>query len=337
MKKSSVYLILRRLVDGAVPAIHREKVLRWMVADQETEEKEEALRRIWLETESEADESTYRSLSATHLKIRQARKEPTHLSIFQRVLQYAAIFLVFVLTGAGGWFVAESSHEEVEMLECYVPNGEQRTILLSDGSEVCVNAGTLLVYPKKFVGKERSLYLSGEANFSVTKNTEKPFIVHAGALNIKVLGTKFNVDAYPGTGKIATVLEQGSVRVYKTEDSSRSVLMSRDEQLTYDISDDSFIKMPINASEVSAWTYGELYFKDQTLLDILPKIERRYNVRIKLSPEIESEDQFSIKFRENETIEDVMRILTLLIQDMTYRQEGDNILLYMSGKEVRKK
>ncbi len=85
--------------------------------------------------------------------------------------------------------------------------------------------------------KKRSVYLSGEANFTVAQNPDKPFIVSTGPLKVEVLGTKFNIESYPDNDRITTTLEHGSVKIYKNEAPEKSIIMKPDEQVIYNSQD----------------------------------------------------------------------------------------------------
>lgn len=334
MGKNSVYNILRRLADHTIPSGHRLVIRKWLTSSKDVPEKETAMRRIWLETNAEADDSTCQSLHQTMQKIRQTNRYPIKVSLQSRLLRYAAILLLPLITGVAAWWLTKNEYAEPEMIECYVPNGEQETIQLPDGSVIQVNSGSLLVYPREFSRTKRSVYLSGEANFTVAKDTDKPFIVSAGPLKVEVLGTKFNIESYPDNERITTTLENGSVKLYKSNEPNNAIFMHPDEQVVYNGQNQTFSIDWVEASDCAAWTQGELRFVNQPLAHILTVMERKYNIQIKLSPEIKSSDLFTIKFKQHETVEDAMRIFTQLAGYMDYKIEGKEILLFKGRKEV---
>jgi len=109
----------------------------------------------------------------------------------------------------------DARKQEVQMNEVVIPYGKKSELLLADGTKVWLNAGSLLAFPSGFTGDTREIYLEGEAFFKVAKRESKPFIVKTGTLDIKVLGTHFNISAYPADATIETVLLEGSVAVEK--------------------------------------------------------------------------------------------------------------------------
>ena len=198
---------------------------------------------------------------------------------------------------------------------------------------VLLNAGTLLVYPKKFIGKMRTVYLMGEGNFHVKKDQKHPFIVKTSSLKIKVLGTKFNVCAYGNEDKTVTTLESGSVMIQKPTEEPITVL-SPNEQLEYHNTTGEFQKRKIDASIYSGWTKGELNFVSQSLKEIVKSLERTYNVHILLPPTLNTTDLYTIKFKHQSSINDVLNIITKTIGNLSYTIEDDNIILeYLPKKK----
>ena len=336
MEKNRAYNILKRLTDRTVPSEYRSIIRGWLTDATDPAEKEIAMRRIWLETRANADDTTRQSLQQTLQKIQQTDPRPVRISLQCRLLRYAAVLILPLLVGAGSWWLTKNQYAEPEMIECYVPNGQQQTVQLPDGSTIQLNSGSLLVYPSKFSDRKRSVYLSGEANFSVAKDAGKPFIVSAGPLKVEVLGTKFNIESYPENERIITTLENGSVKIYKSDTPEKAIVMQPDEQVVYNGADQSFSINWVKASDCSAWTQGELRFINQPLTEILTAMERRYNVQIKLSPEINSSDLFTMKFKQHETVEDAMKIFTRLAGNIDYKIEGKELLLFKERKEVKR-
>ena len=116
-----------------------------------------------------------------------------------------------------------------------VPLGSQTKVILPDSSVVCLNSGSVLKYDPAFLRKKsREVYLIGEGYFEVQKNPEKPFIVHADDINVKVLGTVFNVRSYPEDSEIEVSLIKGKVNVFSASETRDNVILASDEQLTYD-------------------------------------------------------------------------------------------------------
>lgn len=156
-----------------------------------------------------------------------------------------------------------------------VPRGGEFSMKLSDGTMVYLNAETDLSYPVQFCGQERRVILTGEAYFDVTKS-EKPFIVEVNGFEVKVLGTRFNIQAYPGEMRCETTLEQGSVQV-KTKD--RTLLLVPGEQAVL-TGEGKLSKQKVDVRLYTAWKDGIFVFEDERLEDVMKMIARWYDVQV---------------------------------------------------------
>tara|TARA_R110002049_G_scaffold309049_1_gene516194 strand:+ start:344 stop:1510 length:1167 start_codon:yes stop_codon:yes gene_type:complete len=166
----------------------------------------------------------------------------------------------------------------------HVPYGKHFKLKLSDGSVVFMNSGSSLKYPVEFIeGKDRTVFLTGEVFLEVTKDTERPFIVQATNLNIRVFGTKFNVSAYPEDKVKEVVLVEGSVGMYSGSDSSMGnvgTLLTPGLKGSFDNTKGNISTEPVVTSIYTSWVQGVLVFRNMTFENILKKLERHYDVTI---------------------------------------------------------
>ncbi|RTE53781.1 DUF4974 domain-containing protein [Arenibacter aquaticus] len=166
-----------------------------------------------------------------------------------------------------------------------VPNGKQFTITLSDGTNVHLNAGSSLRYPVSFLeGKQREVFLMGEAYFDVAHSDQNPFIVSAQNLDILVHGTKFNVSNYPEDRNTEVVLLDGSVSLTEskgpTGEQQEEVFLKPGFKGVYNKSGSNISKQEVNTSIYTSWMKGNLVFRDVAFENIIQKLERHYNVVI---------------------------------------------------------
>ncbi len=179
--------------------------------------------------------------------------------------------------------IAYSKSEEESLNTLIIPYGRHSKITLSDGTIVHLNAGTQFVFPEKFIGDKRTVFLSGEAFFEVTSNKEKPFIVKTivEELSVEVLGTKFNVSAYPSDKEVLTVLTEGKVNV--VEDNilnDNKTVLKPGELATWNKENENIIVKGVNTDNYTLWTQGLLYFESEPILNVIKKLERFYNIEI---------------------------------------------------------
>ena len=155
-----------------------------------------------------------------------------------------------------------------------VPRGGEYALVLADGTRVWLNAETELSYPSYFSGKDRRVKLKGEAYFEVTADTSMPFIVETKHLQINVLGTSFNISAYPDESHHAT-LAKGKIKAIYEE---KQVILSPGEQAL--LTDSGMIVHAVDIATYTSWKERRLVFKNKPLQEVARELERWYNVRL---------------------------------------------------------
>jgi transmembrane sensor len=186
------------------------------------------------------------------------------------------------------------------------PTGSKMAFRLPDGTEGVLNSASSLEYYIPFIAN-RNVILKGEAYFDVERNEEYPFSVHANSLEVKVLGTRFNVDAYPGASSTEVILEEGLIDCF-VGTSRRQVSMVPDERMT--ISKGKIDKTSVNAEKFIAWKDGKLIFRGDLMSEVASRIERWYNVEVEISDLELSSYSFRGTF-ENDSLEEVLRLLKM--------------------------
>ena len=222
----------------------------------------------------------------------------------------------------------ESSNDEPEINQLVIPYGNRSKVLLSDGSTVWLNAGSRLIYPSVFTGKNREVLLFGEAFFDIRKNENLPFIVKTSSLDIKVLGTKFNVSAYPDDNVIQTVLKEGSVAIRKLNANlfENDIVLKPDQLASFNKESGESKIYNVDAAYYSIWTEGLLSFDEVDLSRIIKKVERYYNIHVSyenpLSGTIKISGKLDLNQDRNEVFEYLSKVsLTTIIKidNMHYR------------------
>lgn len=170
------------------------------------------------------------------------------------------------------------------ILKLEVPAGRHFQMTLSDGTKVWLNASSTLEYPASFEGKkERRVRLTGEAFFEVSRNEKCPFYVETGNQeSVQVLGTSFNINAYPENSKHFTTLVTGKIS-YQVEEGKEPVILSPDQQVSFDCVSGDMKVAQVDASAFAAWKDGWIYFEDETLPDLAKRLSRVYGVEIKVA------------------------------------------------------
>ena len=243
----------------------------------------------------------------------------------------AAVIIPFIMLAGAFTFIADRSgvFSYNEMAEVVVPFGEQMKVVLQDGTTVQLNSGSHLKYPKSFGLFSRKVKLTGEAYFSVAKETGRPFIVNLNEINVRVTGTKFNVKAYSDDRRISVALEEGSVNI---SDKSNNVYTLKVGQ-NADYDKNSGI-CTVNKTEDmtvhTAWRTKSLNFYRTPLKDVLITLERQYEVKF----DVKDSSLLNYKFSISTSKVNASEILTDLekVSKIRFSAKGNNNFMVSSLK-----
>ena len=188
-----------------------------------------------------------------------------------------------------------------------VPRGGEYKLFLSDSTEVILNSDSEIRFPVKFGKNERDVFLRGEAFFIVKKDVSRPFVVNAdNKISVEVLGTQFNLQAYPDKKNVETTLNEGLVRVY---DGKQSVKIQPNQQVVYNSDVKQLVVRPVDASLYSAWKDGRFVLLNNTLEDIMICLGRWYNIDVFwVNPELK-EYHFSGELARYEDFTEILDML----------------------------
>lgn len=179
----------------------------------------------------------------------------------------------------------ENNSKELAYNILTIPNGKKFQIVLSDGTTVHLNAGSSFKYPEKFInsGNRQVYLLEGEAYFEVAKDAMHPFIVNANNVNVRVLGTEFNISSYPEDTSINTVLIKGAVSIYsnnKIYDKTTSLELKPGYMASWSKTKKNVAVEEVDTNIYTGWKDDKLIFKNTQFKNIIKKLERHFNVSI---------------------------------------------------------
>lgn len=207
---------------------------------------------------------------------------------------------------------SKKEKNESKINQVVIPYGNRSEITLSDNTVVHLNAGSRLVYPSNFNGNKREVYLFGEAFFDVTKDARHPFIVHASDISIQVLGTKFNVCAYPEDNLIQAVLEEGEISIRRKDAGmfEDDILLHSNQLASYSKKDQNVRVSNVDVSYYSVWKDGIIKFSNYDLNRVLKRVERFYNVNFSYENPFDAETRISGKLNLKEEKEEVFEYIS---------------------------
>jgi ferric-dicitrate binding protein FerR (iron transport regulator) len=203
------------------------------------------------------------------------------------LLKIAASIIFFVLVSTSTLYYLDFFKEvpkNITLNEKRTHPGQKSILTLFDGTKITLNANSTLKYPTHFGDTSREVYLEGEAYFEVVHNTKKPFIVHSGKVSTIVLGTKFNVSAFPNDNNIKVSLVEGKVVIsnkIKTEESNEFYLKPK-QQFVFNKKNKKRIIKDFNILKETGWKDNTFIFDNEPLENVLVKLERAFGVELKV-------------------------------------------------------
>lgn len=240
--------------------------------------------------------------------------------LWMRVASAAAVVLLCM----AGWLAYEAWRPAPMLMVSTL--AETRTVVLPDQTEVTLNRYSTLSYPERFKEKRRKVHLQGEAYFEVAKDAEHPFIVKAEAVKVQVLGTHFNVEAYPGDAEVRTTLLEGSVAVSLKGENQRLVL-APNESAIYNKEKGTLIQEAApGAKNEILWRKGIILFDQLPLHEIVRQLSNAFQTDIRIDDPQLQNYRMTATFDANE---DLTQILDLLKNagNFNYKKENNTITL----------
>lgn len=245
----------------------------------------------------------------------------------RRWLVYAAAVLVLCVAGAATWqWMLSGANKTVTAIEWKtITNSgtKQQYAVLPDSSQVWLSPGANLKYAAGFTGSERAIQLTGEAYFDVRHRAAQPFVVHHGGLSTRVLGTAFNIEAYPQENTTRISLVRGKVIV---NDSNSNTPMQAGELLIYDKKQRSVTKEKLTVTDPNQWTRGYAIFNDVPVTTALERIAARYNRKLILRKDIVLSKRHISTIFKNESMEEMLRLL-LFVSQHSFTDNGKAITI----------
>lgn len=356
---------LIKVITGECSPKEREQVEKWMAENPENRERLRKLRKTW---EVAGNLELRQNEDGTWEKILQRISNPSHLTIhrlgnadtvgearedkaqdndvrpgytrspYSKIwwgrIAAACLLIISVLyllydnsgsdqTGAQG------------IQEIVAERGERMNITLNDGTSVVLNSASALRYPSHFNGDSREIELEGEAFFSVARNENKPFVVHTEGADIRVLGTKFNVNAYSYFDGIEVIVEDGEVAVKsdslttQQKDKQNEVVLSRGEYTVVKEGGVPTAPVSVALDRHLGWINGDLIFEATPLDVVIKKLELYYNRDFKVTDSSLFDRRLTASFKK----ESLTKVLDVLSIAMDIKYEQRDSLIYLEAYE----
>lgn len=303
MNKETLY----RFFEGSATFDEEKQIREWM-------EHSEANSRFFMKSRKEYD-ALILTGSGSYL----GRKRSV-LPFFHWVAGISAAVAVVLIIGGLYLFTGKSQPEQYNTV--IVPPGQRINLILSDNTNLWLNANTSFRYPTEFAKDNRTVFLDGEAYFEVSENVKKPFIVKTQEGEVHVTGTTFNVEAYSQYNSFNTSLFEGGVNIYKNE--KKLMSLHPNEKSTFE--NNQWVVSEITDSDAYLWREGLIAFKSKGLEEILLTLEKYFDVEIQVEMDNLPQRTYTGKFRQSDGVDYALRVLQKSIHFSYQRDETTGIV-----------
>lgn len=212
------------------------------------------------------------------------------------IIAFALFFNQYKTTETDNLLVTES-YNTIELVE------------LNDGSTIDINRNSTLRYPEEFSDIKRNVTLKGEAFFTIAADKTRPFIIEAGQIQVKVVGTSFNIKAYPESELSEVIVETGIVEVSSIKDTEKTIILYAGDRAIFNTKNNSLTKIENNNRNYIAWKTKEIAFKNDNLADAIRLIEQVYNVSIQVPKDFALDSAMITATFDKNTIDFIIEVI----------------------------
>ena len=310
--------ILYRFFEGRATVDEMKSVKEWAEASEENDKLFRRERKLFNAM------ILVRHSKKSDMPVKEIKKKNYFVREF---LKIASVVIITVGITAALFSIGEGRDNiNIAMQTITVPAGQRVNLDLPDGSNVWLNAGTKMQYPVSFMKGKREVILEGEAYFEVAHNEKCPFVVHTAMLDVEVLGTKFNVEAYSNRKIFETSLLQGKVRVKSPDNGKEFVTLLPDYKTT--LQNGKLVVSKIDDYNVYRWKEGLYCFKNKPFAEIMRDLEKYYDLKIQLDKQSIAKVVLTGKFRISDGLDYALRVLQNDVT-FTYRRDKEDDVIYI--------
>lgn len=248
------------------------------------------------------------------------------------LVRIAAVVIVGLIVASAGFFAGSSKQEDHLQSGVVVDEYGNSKIQLPDGSAVTLNRDTKINYPDKFGSGTREVHIEGEAFFEVQADAARPFIIYAGKATIKVLGTSFNVNAYPGNEEVEVVVETGKVQVSKGEVAATAageMILDPGERGILKPFSGEMRKSRNDNPNFLSWKTRNFIFTKTSLKEVMEQLNKVYHVQVKASEPHMEKLLLTARF-EGRSLDFILKVIAMT-HDLKIEQADDSYILQKSS------
>lgn len=321
--KKKIAILFNKYLTGEATEVEIEELLKLVKTEDADKDLDAEMAQFWdLQRDQKADHVDWETIYS-----RTVSADSPHKKTWKPLQVWMSAAAILICICSFAFFLR--FHTQLNPAQTYLIGkaraGQTTTVLLSDGSKVTLNSGSELKYPARFNGNRREVYLKGEAYFNIRHESGRSFQVHSGNLLTTVLGTSFNIMAYPELSHMSVTVLTGKVAVKNMVSSKLVTLLPRqranlntEKQLTVDAVSD--------LSDLVAWREGKLAFDHATLEEITVKLSNKYGVSIKVANQQKALKKITGTFNK-QSLEEIVKAITHLTGSR-FTQTANNYTIY---------
>lgn len=327
----NIHQLIIRLFSDEADAAEKRTISDWLSQSAENTKLYNDLKEIWLSAGVRSNADQYHLEDAIR-EFREKIAEPklqqkTNLSLIT-FLKYAAIVVLFLGLPISYYLGTQKSTAQQSMTTITCAFGDKSTITLPDSTKVWLNSGSKLTFNSDFKREGRKVILEGEAYFSVTKDKKNPFRVKTTGVDIEVLGTEFNLKAYPDDELVSTTLVEGSLQI--SSNNQKTTIKPNQKQVFDKKTGKMTLKELTDTSNDTDWKDGRLIFRNESLEELKPKLERWFDVDIVFADENVKHRRFT-GVLERESILEVVSYFDLS-NHIACKIQGNKVIIKSKNK-----
>jgi transmembrane sensor len=311
--------VINRFLDGHEQEGDKELILEWFSDISAEYDLRRKYKTYWDEMVSKQDLEGYdgeKILDRIYhqIKLKESHLQPRNKGLIRFVNMVTKVAAVLFIPLMAYAFLTRDhkmlADNQMASSEIYSPPGTRTMFYLPDGSKGWLNGGSYLEFPTEFKGRSREVVLKGEAYFEVRANKRKPFIVSGSHITVAAHGTSFSVMAFPEEEVCEVTLATGSIKVWgkKNGINQNARMLQSDQMYIYDLSTSTSRVVAVDAAQIICWKEGKLVFKNDSLEEVIKRLNRWYNVNIIIMDESLKSYVYLATF-EDETLDEVLKLL----------------------------
>lgn len=291
IQNETIVSLLQKYIENKCTEEELETLLTWLKTSEETASFDWTSKILWEKINSQAStpneqhiEKLNQEVDALLLKIKRQKQPLRNKISFLRwnwVYQISAAVLLFFVLGTSYYLYNKVGRASIQYTEIYAATGDIQEYTLDDGTHVILNSESKLIIPSDYNKENRTIKIEGEGFFEVTKNPDKPFVVTSGHMQVKVLGTSFNVKAYKEDNYTNVTVATGKVLV-NASDFDLQLSLTPSEHLSINKITGELTKLSTDDTNFTSWIEGELYFENEPIEEVVKTLNRKYNKEIVL-------------------------------------------------------